>query len=62
MKYGQFDKSRIMEMSETIDTFTTFNAYCATPLTQKSVVRRELQELVRDGKLVRVSRGVYRRA
>ncbi len=41
-------------------TFTTKEAYASNQDRPQASVRRELQELTREGLLERVSRGVYR--
>ena len=40
--------------------FTTQDAYNANPYRKQPSIRRELQELIKENKLERVSKGVYR--
>lgn len=67
-KLGKPDKDernikRAMTFNRLIDEdlvqFTTKDATEANPQRPKSSVRRELQELVKEGRLKRVERGVY---
>lgn len=58
----EFPQKRFETYNRIIDlgTFTTKDAFAENPNRPQSSIRRELQELVKEGKLERLEKGVYK--